>query len=115
MSSPRDALYDRLIDVLGVDHANTMMRYLPDDQPATRQDLSETRSDLRAEIADVKTELRAEIADVRSELRDFRTEMRQEIRSLHDLFAAQTRTIVVTSFGSALTVATLVFIAAQIV
>lgn len=115
MPSPRADLYDRLVEVLGIEAANTMMRSLPDEQPATRSDLAVTRSELRAEIADVKTELRAEIAEVRSELRDFRAEMRQEIRSLHDLFAAQTRTIVVTSFGSALTVATLVFIAAQIV
>ena len=104
MSSSRTDLYDRLVEVLGIEAANTMMRSLPDEQPATRSDLAVTRS-----------ELRAEVAEVRSELRDFRSEMRQEIRSLHDLFAAQTRTIVVTSFGSALTVATLVFIAAQIV
>jgi hypothetical protein len=104
MSATRQALYARLVDVLGVDHALTLMHYLPDDHPATRTDLGE----LRGEVRDLRS-------GMHDEIRGLREELRTEIRALHELFAGQTRTIVMTSFGSALTVATLVFIAAQIV
>lgn len=69
------------------------MSYLLDERPATQSDIGE----------------------VRAEIKELRSEIREELRHMHDLMAAQTRTHVVASLGSAVTVAGLVFIAAQIV
>ncbi|CAN5880897.1 hypothetical protein BH23ACT5_BH23ACT5_19780 [soil metagenome] len=150
MTSPanRAALYDQLTEVLGVDHARTLMSYLPDDQPATRADLTQTRtelktdmkelrselksdmaelrSELKTDIAELRTELKTDIAELRTEIKtdigDLRGELRADLRHLNermaqlaDSLAAQTRTFVVASLGSAVTVAGFVFIAVQLV
>lgn len=46
---------------------------------ATRTDLAETRTELKAEIAEVRTELKADIAAVRTELAEMKTELRTEM------------------------------------
>ena len=102
--SPTDmrrlVLYGRLIELLGDERAATLMEHLPPggwDKVATKDDvntavlLSERR--LHSEI----TELRGEITDVRGEI----TELRGEIK--HDL-ARQTRTMVFTMLGIAITI-----------
>lgn len=129
----RDALYSRLTEVLGAGPAETLMSYLPDQQPATRGDVDDlrreigaVRDDLRREIGAVGDELRAEIVGLRSELRaeigELRAELRTDLRALEErvnglyqAFHAQTRVHVAASLGSAVTVGGLVFIAAQLV
>jgi len=91
--SAREALYHQLTEILGHGPAETLMSYLPDERPATRADI---------------TELRRELAALRAEIRE-------DLRHMQGLLAAQTRTHVATSLGSAVTVAGLVFIAAQVV
>lgn len=100
----RDALYHRLNEVLGDGPAETLMSYMPEEPPATKSDVGE----LRTEIGNLRNELHAEIGGLR-------TEIREDLRHLSSLLAAQTRTHVAASLGSAVTVAGLVFIAAQIV
>lgn len=102
--SAREALYHQLTEVLGHGPAETLMSYLPDERPATKADITE----LRGEIAGLRE-------DFRTELRVFRGEVREDLRHTQGLLAAQTRTHVAASLGSAVTVAGLVFIAAQIV
>ena len=115
MPDPRQALYDQLTKVLGPGPAETMMSYLPDSQPATKDDLAEVRSELHADITRLRTEVRADIAELRTDVRIEIREFRTDLRHLHDMLAAQTRVHVAASLGSAVTVAGLVFIAAQIV
>ena len=116
--SPTDmrrlVLYERLIELLGDERAATLMEHLPPggwDKVATKDDvntavlLSERRlhgeiTELRGEITDIRgeiTELRGEITDVRGEI----TELRGEIK--YDL-ARQTRTMVFTMLGIAITI-----------
>ena len=118
----RDALYSRLTEVLGAGPAETLMSYLPDQQPATRGDVDDlrreigaVREDLRAEIVGLRSELRAEIGELRAELRTDLRSLEERVNGLYQAFHAQTRVHVAASLGSAVTVAGLVFIAAQLV
>ena len=116
--SPTDmrrlVLYERLIELLGDERAATLMEHLPPggwDKIATKDDvntavlLSERRlhgeiTELRGEITDIRgeiTDVRGEITDVRGEI----TELRGEIK--YDL-ARQTRTMVFTMLGIAITI-----------
>ena len=116
--SPTDmrrlVLYERLIELLGDERAATLMEHLPPggwDKVATKDDvntavlLSERRlhgeiTELRGEITDIRgeiTDVRGEITDVRGEI----TELRGEIK--YDL-ARQTRTMVFTMLGIAITI-----------
>ena len=122
MTAARVSLYDRLVNVLGVDYANTLMSFLPDDPPASKSDLAETRAELRNEISELRSELKGEIGDLRTELKAEVGELRADIRRLddrihgfYDVLHAQTRVHVAASLGSAVTVAGFVFIAAQLV
>ena len=130
--SPTDmrrlVLYEQLIELLGDERAATLMEHLPPggwDKVATKDDvntavlLSERRlhseiTDVRGEITELRgeiTELRGEITDVRGEITDVRgeityvrgeiTELRGEIK--YDL-ARQTRTMVFTMLGIAITI-----------
>ncbi len=74
--SERDrlALYRRLEDTLGTDHADTLMELLPPTgwgDVATRADLHATATELRGEMA----ELRGEMAELRGEMGELRGEM----------------------------------------
>ena len=69
------------------------------EQVATKQDIKDLGTELRAEIADLRNEMRAEFADVRSEMRTefaaVRTEMRTEFAALRaEIAAAEQRTII---------------------
>lgn len=106
--SPTDmrrlVLYERLIELLGDERAATLMEHLPPGgwhNVATKDDvntavtLAEER--LNGEIAEFRGEVRGEITVVRGEI----TELRGEIK--YDL-ARQTRTMVLTMLGIAITI-----------
>ena len=92
----RLALAERLIEVLGKEPALTLMEHLPPtswDQLATKDDVKMAAIELRGEFA----ELRGEFAELRGESREHRGELALQI-------ARQTRTIVFTQLGVALTI-----------
>ncbi len=65
----RHALYARLENVLGPEHADTLMTHLPQnqsDQVATKSDIAMIRS----EMATFKAEVRADIKDLKDIIRD---------------------------------------------
>lgn len=124
MTAAREGLYDRLVQVLGADHALTLMRSIPDEPPASKTDLAALRGDvttfrteLKTDITELRTELKTDIADLRTELTDLRVDIRRiddRIHGFYDALHAQTRVHVAASLGSAVTVAGFVFIAAQL-
>ena len=92
----RLALVERLIEILGKEHALTLMEHLPPttwDQLATKDDLKMTATELRGEFA----ELRGEFAELRGEFGEHRGELALQL-------ARQTRTIVFTQLGVALSI-----------
>ena len=72
----RHALYARLENVLGLEHADTLMTHLPQhqsDQVATKSDITMLKSDIamfRSEMACFKTEVRVDIKELRGILRE---------------------------------------------
>ena len=92
----RWALAERLIEVLGKEPALILMEHLPPttwDQLATKDDVKMAAIEIRGEFA----ELRGEFAELRGESREHRGEIALQI-------ARQTRTIVFTQLGVALTI-----------
>jgi DNA-binding transcriptional MerR regulator len=49
---------------------------------ATKMDIADLRTELKAEIADLRTELKAEIADLRSELRQSELRLEAKIEAI---------------------------------
>lgn len=109
MTARRDSLYDRLTEVLGNDHASTLMSPLPDESPATKSDIAHLRTQLRGDIADLRREMRDDMGAIRSEI----GRLDDRIHRFYDALHARTRVHVAASPGSAVTVAGLVFIATQ--
>ncbi len=115
-------LYDHLGEVLGTDHAGTLMEMLPPTgwgDVATRGDLglvgrelraemSGLGADLRGEMAELRSDLRGEMGELRSDLRGEMGELRSEMATMRSSFelqiARQTRVIVSTMIGIALTI-----------
>ena len=82
--TPRVALYQRLTEVLGPDHASTLMTYLPTEEPATKADIQDLKSairDLKSEILGSRSELKSDIVGLRSELKADISELRSELKS----------------------------------
>ncbi|CAN5863167.1 hypothetical protein BH23ACT5_BH23ACT5_02060 [soil metagenome] len=107
----RAELHSRLSEVLGIDHAGTLMAYLPGDEPATKSDLALLKNDVES----VRRELAARMdgLDDRMDGLDHRMERFEEkldakMDSFHHALLAQGRTYVIASVGSILTTATLV-------
>jgi len=60
----RHSLYSRLEDVLGHEHADTLMKYLPNDRAdevATKGDLSRLEASTKADIGRLETSTKADI------------------------------------------------------
>ncbi len=96
----RWALAERLVEVLGDEPAMTLMEHLPPvdwHQLATKDDVRMAEERLRAEFAAQFGELRGEIRENRGETRENRGEFALQL-------ARQTRTIVFTQLGVALTI-----------
>ncbi|MGH8896070.1 MAG: hypothetical protein ACRDZ4_03385 [Egibacteraceae bacterium] len=125
----RHDLYARLADVLGPDHATTLMEHLPPvgwADVATKQDLVLVRRDIdavRQDLTGVKTELELKIDAVRQDLTGLEERLNSRIEATeHRVLATmrsemivQTRTFVLASTGSVLTTAALAFAAARLV
>jgi c-di-GMP-binding flagellar brake protein YcgR len=82
--TPRVALFQRLNEVLGPDHASTLMTYLPTEEPATKSDIGELKSairDLKSGIMGLRTELKSDISGLRTELKSDISELRTELKS----------------------------------
>lgn len=121
----RAGLYSRLSEVLGVDHAGTLMACLPGDEPATKGDMALLKNDVESVRDDVDSvrrdveSVRNDVDSVRRELTvrmdglDHRMERFEEkldtkMDSFHHALLAQGRTYVIASVGSILTTAALV-------
>ena len=132
----RHAMYVKLEEALGQEAALILMEHLPPvgwadvatkrdldhlrmltradiDQlgAETREEIAQLRSDLRGEIAQLGSELRGEMAQLGSELRG---EMSLFSERMFDRMTAQTRTLVFSVMGSALSVAALTMTAVRI-
>jgi hypothetical protein len=119
--TPRVALFQRLNEVLGPDHASTLMTYLPTEQPATKSDIS----DLKSAVRDIKTD----ISELKSDLRG--TELRLSQRmdgidlrltnhdlrfvNVHEALRQQTRTFILATTGTMVTLSALAFGAAALI
>jgi chromosome segregation ATPase len=82
--TPRVALFQRLNEVLGPDHASTLMTYLPTEEPATKSDIGELKSairDLTSGITGLRTELKTDISELRTELKTDISELRTELKT----------------------------------
>lgn len=78
----RHRLYGRLEEVLGADEAATMMAHLPPlgwGDVATRRDVEQQASELRAEMRELGSSLRIEMGELGGSLR---AEIRGGVRSL---------------------------------
>jgi chromosome segregation ATPase len=82
--TPRVALFQRLNEVLGPDHASTLMTYLPTEEPATRSDIGEIKSairELKTDITELRIELKTDISELRTELKSDISELRTELKT----------------------------------
>ena len=119
--TPRVALFQRLNEVLGPDHASTLMTYLPTEQPATKSDIS----DLKSAVRDIKTDISELKADLRgTELRlsqrmdgiDLRlTNHDLRFDNVHEALRQQTRTFILATTGTMVTLSALAFGAAALI
>ena len=113
----RWALAERLIEVLGKEPALILMEHLPPttwDQLATKDDVKMAATELRGEFAELRGEfgelrgefgeLRGEFGELRGEFAELRGESREHRGEFALQIARQTRTIVFTQLGVALTI-----------
>jgi chromosome segregation ATPase len=156
--TPRVALFQRLNEVLGPDHASTLMTYLPTEEPATKSDIGELKSairdltsgitglrtELKTDISELRTELKTDISELRTELKtdisELRTELKSDLREMeqrlsvrmdgvdtrlnnhdqrfdnvHEAMRQQTRTFILTTTGTMVTLSALAFGAAALI
>ena len=92
-------LYEHARDSWGVEAASTLMDMLPPEPAdlATKADLAVTTAELRAEMAELRTEMAELRTDLRTEMAELRVEFKAEIATL-------TRTYVLSSVGTVLTI-----------
>lgn len=99
-TSLRAGLYARLSEVLGVEHAGTLMSYLPGEEPADKGDIRHLH-DRMGQLDD-----RMDRFEVRIEARFDRFDDRLD--NFHAALRDQIRTFALVSVASILTTATLV-------
>ena len=107
----RSRLYHRLSEVLGPEHAVTLMEYLPPTEGsrlATRADLKADITEVRREVAELRKEFKADVAELRRSMDD-------GFHSLHMALHEQARTFTIAMIGSATAVAGLAFGAATLI
>ncbi len=83
----RHGLYSRLEEVLGPEHADTLMEHLPQHvsaEVATKGDVA----GVKAALAQVKAELKGDIGELRSELRTRFDRMENRFDSLAERWTA---------------------------
>ncbi len=90
----RAALYNRLVDSMGEEAADTLMDQLPPggwDQMATKDDLAGLEQRLLASNAELRAEMRESNAALRAELRESNAELRAELRESNAELRAEMR------------------------
>jgi hypothetical protein len=99
----RNDLYNGLRDVLGPERAETLMSAVPHDldELATKGDLAQLRTDLRAEMAELRGELKGDLAQLR-------VEISTEIGALRQAMTNWMLTVLVTVVGAMVGIALLV-------
>ena len=110
----RHAMYVRLEGALGQEAALILMEHLPPvgwADVATKRDLDHLHVLTRADIDQLGAELRAETAQLGTDLRG---EMSLFSERMFDRMTTQTRTLVLSVLGSALSVAALTMTAVRI-
>lgn len=119
----RDSLYVRLREVLGDEQAATLMELLPPDreQLATKADLSDVKTELKAGVAELKADvadLRADFASLKSDVADLKSSMvkfDERLWEFHGALRSQTRTFVTATVSSMIGVGGLAFAAAAFI
>ena len=94
--SPRVGLYLRLTEVLGPEHASTLMTYLPTDKPATKSDIA-------------SLELRMDRIEARLNHYDVRFD------NIHEAMRQQTRSFILATTGMMATLSAVAFGAAALI
>ena len=120
---PRQALYARLEEVIGDDHAATLMQYLPPDPSdlATRSDIGELRTELGHRIHGLDQRLDGldqRMGDFDKRMDGMERHMDRFDDRLHDLHGAlreQTRVFVAASVGTMLTLSIVAFAATNLI
>ena len=85
IETARGALHQKLNEVLGFDHASTLMTYLPTGEPASKADVADVKSalnELRAEIGGMRSSVKSDISDLRSEIGGLRSSVKADISEL---------------------------------
>lgn len=119
----RDSLYVRLREVLGDEQAATLMELLPPDRErlATKADLSDVTTELKADVAELKADvadLRADFASLKSDVAELKSSMvkfDERLWEFHGALRSQTRTFVTATVSSMIGVGGLAFAAAAFV
>ena len=109
----RHRLFNKLEEVLGPQEAGTLMTSLPTydlEGVATKADIDGLRSATKADIDGLRNATQAEFALVRAEMRALNNELLAGIRQeMHLLITSQTRTLMFTLIGVALSITSLAF------
>jgi chromosome segregation ATPase len=130
--TPSVALFQRLNEVLGPDHASTLMTYLPTEQPATKSDISDLKSavrDIKTDIRDIKTDVSELRAELKSGLRATELRLSQRLDGIdlrltnhdlrfdnvHEALRQQTRTFILATTGTMVTLSALAYGAAALI
>lgn len=119
--TPRVALFQRLNEVLGPDHASTLMIYLPTEQPATKSDITDLKSvtkGVRAEISGLKTDLRETEQRFNQRIDGIdRRLMDHDLRfdNIHEAIRQQTRAFILATTATMVTLSALAFGAAALI
>jgi hypothetical protein len=119
--TPRVALFQRLNEVLGPDHASTLMIYLPTEQPATKSDITDLKSvikGVRAEISGLKSDLRETEQRFNQRMDGIdRRLMHHDLRfdNIHEAIRQQTRAFILATTATMVTLSALAFGAAALI
>ncbi len=130
--TPRVALFQRLNEVLGPDHASTLMTYLPTGEPATKSDIGEMKSaisDLKSAMRDLKSDISELRTEVKSDLREMEQRLSvrmegidtrlnnhdQRFDNVHEAMRQQTQTFIFATTGTMVTLSALAFGAAALI
>ena len=112
--TPRVALYQRLTEVLGPDHASTLMTYLPVGEPATKSDIKALESaigGLKSDIHDMEERLASRMDRLETRLNNH--ELRFD--NVHEAMRQQTRTFIFATTGTMVTLSAIAFGAAALI
>jgi hypothetical protein len=119
--TPRVALFQRLNEVLGPEHASTLMIYLPTEQPATKSDITDLKSvikGVRAEISGLKSDLRETEQRFNQRMDGIdRRLMDHDLRfdNIHEAIRQQTRAFILATTATMVTLSALAFGAAALI